>query len=52
MEGAPAYTLRLRRLCQKRMPMIDRANFTVQPLGGHLGSAAGNYYPLGVDRER
>jgi hypothetical protein len=31
--------------------MIDRANPTVQPLGGHVGSAAGDLYPLGVGRE-
>ena len=31
--------------------MIDTANLTVQPLGGRLGSAAGDFYPL-VDRER
>ena len=31
--------------------MIDRTNPTVQPLGGHLGSAAGGLYPLGVGRE-
>ena len=38
--GAPACTLQLRRrVCQKRMPMKDRANPTVQPLGGRLGSA-------------
>jgi hypothetical protein len=50
--GAPACLLQLRReVCQKRMPMIDRANPTVQPLRGHVGSAPVYLYPLGVGRE-
>ena len=50
--GAPACMLQLRgRLCQKIMLMIDGANPTVRPLGGHVGSASGDLYPLGVGRE-
>jgi hypothetical protein len=50
--GAPACSLQLRRrVCQKRMLTIDRANPTVHPLGGHVGPAAGDFYPLGVGRE-
>ena len=39
------------KVCQKRMESIDRANPTVQSLGGHVGSATGDLYPLGVGRE-
>ena len=31
--------------------MIDRANPTVQPLEGRVGSAPGGLYPLGAGRE-
>jgi hypothetical protein len=50
--GAPACSLQLRRrVCQKRMGMIDRSNPTVQRLEGHVGSATRDLYPHGVCRE-
>ena len=51
-EWSPACMLQLRRsVCQKKVPMIDRANHTVHPLAGHVGSAAGEFYPLHEGRE-